>query len=288
MNSPLIPDSASWHGLLDAEYALQQGQTCLTRSYARAPFKLQRPFYPEGPEVCHSVILHTAGGVVGGDRLSLQITLQPQTRALITTAAASKIYRSRLSGDQPIPSRQMVHLQVGAGACLEWFPQETIVFNGATFQQQVRVDLSETAVWMGWELTRLGRSARGEQFLTGNWRSSTEVWRGNRPLWVDPQWIPGDETILHSPHGLKGCPVVGSWAIVGTTLSPDLVEQARSLWQGTGETGVTTLLEGMLCRYRGHSTTEARKWFIAVWDLVRSSVLGHSACLPRVWPITKF
>ncbi len=47
--------------------------------------KVQRPFYPEGREVCHSVILHTAGGVVGGDRNQLNLHLQPDTHALITS-----------------------------------------------------------------------------------------------------------------------------------------------------------------------------------------------------------
>ncbi|MEO8892983.1 MAG: urease accessory protein UreD, partial [Coleofasciculaceae cyanobacterium] len=83
-----------WHGRLNLVYANRDGATQIIHNQMQAPLKVQRPFYPEGKEVCHSVVLHTAGGVVGGDRLSLNFHLQPNAKALITSAAAGKIYRS--------------------------------------------------------------------------------------------------------------------------------------------------------------------------------------------------
>ena len=275
--------SAGWQGSLELEFAWRDRATHLSYSRRQAPLKLQRPFYPEGPEVCHCVLLHTAGGVVGDDRLSLDCRLQPQTHALITSAAASKIYRSN-----GLVAQQTTQLQIGEDACCEWFPQETIVFNGANYQQNLRVELAPGATWIGWEITRLGRSARGEQFLSGNWRSRTEVWRQDQPLWIDPQWIPGSSVVINSPHGLAGHPVIASFALVGKAVELELITQARSLWQTgmyPGEAGVTRLPEGLLCRYRGPSTQSARAWFMQVWQLLRQLYLGRAACPPRVWQI---
>jgi urease accessory protein len=288
---PLLPSSTSfdtslgWQGRLELEYAQHQGNTQLIRSQVQAPLKVQRPFYPEGADWCHSVILHTAGGIVGGDRLALDITLQPQAQALITTAAAAKIYRS--TGAQ---AQQTTQIHVAEGACLEWLPQETIVFNGANYRQDLRVELGANALWMGWELTRLGRSARGEKFDQGEWRSRTEIWQSGRLMWIDPQWLKGGSEMLISPHGLAGYPVVGSFAIVGRSVSAALVEQARSCWAEQAaksgqpsDAGVTRLMSGLLCRYRGNSTVEARRWFMAVWHLVRLELLDRPSCKPRVW-----
>jgi urease accessory protein len=286
------PPPTGWQGKLELEFAHRQGGTQLIRSQVQAPLKVQRPFYPEGVEVCHAVALHTAGGVVGGDRLSLNLHLHPQAHALVTTAAAGKIYRS--TGAE---AQQTIHIQVEQGACLEWLPQETILFNGARYRQALRIDLADEALWMGWEVTRLGRSARGEQFLYGDWRSHTQVFQNGRPLWIDPQWIQGGSAMLTSLHGLAGCPVVGSFAIVGRSLPVELVAKARSLWDeaiepGEAETpedmrrsdvGVTRLMAGMLCRYRGYSTGDARHWFTQVWELVRPALLHRSGCKPRVW-----
>ncbi|MBN3941428.1 urease accessory protein UreD [Nostoc sp. NMS9] len=269
-----------WHGKLNLVYADRQGRTQLIYNYQQAPLKVQRPFYPEGEKVCHNVILHTAGGMVGGDRLSSNIHLQPQTQALITTAAASKIYRSN-----GLQARQSIQMQVDAGACLEWLPQETILFNAAIYRQDLRVELATGGSWLGWEITRFGRSARGEKFLQGEWRSHTEIWQQGVPLWIDRQYLPGSEDVFHSPHGLAGKPIVGSLVWVGSAVSAEIVEKTRNLWNGEGEAGVSRLQHGLLCRYRGSSTSEVRNWFINVWQLLRVSFLNRGNCIPRVWQL---
>ncbi len=255
------------------------GATTLIHSQVKAPLKVQRPFFPEGPAVCHTVMLHTAGGVVGGDRLSISLDLQPQSHALLTTAAAGKIYRSN-----GLTACQVIHAHVAPGACLEWLPQETIVFDQSQYQQQMRIDLAPGAIWLGWDITRFGRTARGEHFVSGDWRSHTEIWQGDRPLWIDRQWLPGSSTTFLSPHGLAGCSVVGSFALVGIEVNPDLMPLIRATWQGeSGKIGVTRGQLGLLCRYRGHSTLEARQWFLAVWEQMRSRYLHRPICIPRVW-----
>ncbi|HEY9846594.1 MAG TPA: urease accessory protein UreD [Candidatus Caenarcaniphilales bacterium] len=274
--------ASSWHGSLQLGFARQGQVTQLIHNRAQAPLKVQRPFYPEGSRVCHAVILHTAGGMVGGDRLGLDLQLNPHAQALLTTAAAGKVYRS-----QGLVAKQSIQIQVAAGACLEWLPQETIVFNGALYQQDLRVELAPGATWLGWEITRLGRTARGEHFLQGSWRSRTEIWQQGSPLWIDSQWLQGGTEMLTSPHGLAGQPVVATLAWIGPT-SPDLVTEARRRWTAVerqGEAGVTCLSQGLLCRYRGFATGEARHWFIGVWQLLRLCYLQRSACPPRVWQI---
>lgn len=272
--------ASPWHGNLELTFAKQENTTQLIHSWVQAPLKIQRPFYPEGAGICHSVILHTAGGIVGGDRLSLNLELQASAHALITTAAAGKIYRS--NGQE---AQQTTHITIAPNAWLEWLPQETIVFNGAQYRQTMRIELAAGASWLGWEITRFGRTAGGEQFVAGEWRSHTEVWQGGRPLWCDRQWLPGSEESFHSPHGLAGCPVVGSFALLGQSVEPDLVEKIRALWQGTGDAGVTRLQTGLLCRYRGHSTTDVRQWFVAIWQLIRLLYLQRPANPPRVWQL---
>jgi urease accessory protein len=272
-----------WQGSLKLVFAPQYGGTQLIENRVKAPLKVQRSLYPEGKEVCHTIVLHTAGGIVGGDRLSYDFHLQPHTQALITTPAATKIYRSNGK-----VARQVMQIQIEAGASLEWLPQETIVFNGAIYRQDLRVELAPDASWLGWEITRFGRSARGERFLQGEWRSHTEVWQQGKPLWIDRQWLPAGEEIANSPHGLDGQPIVGSLAWVGQAVTPETVDRVRQLWlhpQERGEIGVTRLISGILCRYRGSSSAAARQWFISAWDLLRRSHLNRPSCIPRVWQI---
>jgi urease accessory protein len=101
-----------WQGHIELLFQPEQEKTILRRSYAHAPLKIQRPFYPE-PNICHTIILHSAGGMVGGDRLSHNIDLAPSSQVLITTAAAAKIYRSNGAVAQ-----QQIHINLDANAYL--------------------------------------------------------------------------------------------------------------------------------------------------------------------------
>jgi urease accessory protein len=274
---------SQWQGILELDYQKINNSTQLVKAYSQAPLKIQRSFYPEGQEICHSIILHTAGGMVGGDRLSQTINLQPETQVLLTTPAASKIYRS--SGETV---QNTINIEIQEQAYLEFIPREMIIFNGAIFSQNLRVNLAPNACYLGWEITRFGRTARGEIFNQGQWKSCTEIWQNGCPVWVDRQGFIANEEILNSPQGLGGKPVIATLTWVGQPVSEDIVKNIRQLWsqlETSSQAGVTQLISGLLCRYRGNSTQEVINWFTDVWQLLRQNYTGKSIVKPRVWQL---
>ena len=274
---------SQWQGILELDYQKINNSTQLVKAYSQAPLKIQRSFYPEGKDICHSIILHTAGGMVGGDLLSQTINLQPETQVLLTTPAASKIYRS--SGET---AQNTINIEIQEQAYLEFIPREIIIFNGAIFSQNLRVNLDPNACYLGWEITRFGRTARGEIFNQGQWKSCTEIWQNGCPVWIDRQGFIANEEILNSPHGLGGKPVIATLTWVGQPVSEDIVKNIRQLWsqrETSSQAGVTQLISGLLCRYRGNSTQEVINWFTDVWQLLRQIYTGKSIVKPRVWQL---
>ncbi|MGF1493020.1 MAG: urease accessory protein UreD [Microcoleaceae cyanobacterium] len=279
----LAPESSKvWRGQLELEFRAGPEKTQLVHPRTKAPLRVLRPHYPEDSGRCYTTIVHTAGGLVGGDQLEQTIRLQPKAQVLLTTAAASKVYLS--IGPT---ARQSTHLSLGNHANLEWFPQETIVFNGANYHQSLQINLDPDATVLLWEITRFGRSARGERFLTGQWRSDLEVWQAGIPVWIDRQCLTGDAVALDSPHGLQGCPVVGTLAFVGRPATPTILDTLQRLAIETEipttQIGITENLNGFVCRYRGDSSQIARQYFIAVWQYLRHTWYGRMPSRPRVW-----
>ncbi|AMA09738.1 urease accessory protein UreD [Picosynechococcus sp. PCC 73109] len=276
----VIHKAQPWHGKVGLIYGQRQGKTEMQRCFTQAPFRIQRPFYPEGNRVCHTVLLHTAGGIVGGDRLSLDLELHPKSHVFLTTAAANKIYRT--NGET---AQQDGIIHQAPGSILEYFPQEMIIFDGAEYHQSLRVNLAPGAVWCGWEVLRFGRTARGEKFISGNWRGLTEIWQDDELLWGDRQWLPGNPEVFAAWNGLNNQPVVGSLALVGLEISEAQITELRqtmaTIQQGLG--GITQLPKGVLCRYRGHSSTEVKRWFISLWQNWRSLYSPQLPTLSRVW-----
>jgi urease accessory protein len=284
-----------WHGRANLRFSRRagvtthQGETC-------APFKLLRAsHHPDGR--CELPLLHTAGGLVGGDLLTLQIRMEAGSQALITSVAAQKVYgsigRSRCAplGDW---TRQTLQVRLEQEADLEWLPQEVVLYANGLHEQHTRVVLAPGASWLGAELVRLGRTAAGESLEAGRWRSRLEICRGadggatTRWELVDRLELAG--AALREAHGMAGEPVFGSLAWVGPEGSDaatlrELVDHCRRARDGLdGEMACGALDCGLVARYRGPSTTAARWWFTRIWQAVRKARHLPPPTLPRVWP----
>ncbi len=117
---------ADWNASLTLAFARAGNRTVLARRSHSGPLVIQKILNPEGPDICHAVIVHPPGGIAGGDTLGVVITLEADAAVLVTTPAATKWYKS--GGRE---SRQAVRLTLGRDAALEWLPQEAIVYDGS-------------------------------------------------------------------------------------------------------------------------------------------------------------
>ncbi len=297
-----------WHGQARLRFELSATGTRF-QGRCSAPLKVQRGFLRADGR-CELPLLHTAGGLVGGDRLSVDIALAADSRALITSVAAQKVYgsigRSRRApqGDWAL---QELNIELAAGADLEWLPQELVLYADGLYEQRARVTLAATASWLGAEVVRLGRSAAGEQLGAGRWRSLLEIRRleagsdvqddvdtpqldsgGGSWVLVDRIELGGES--LQGEHGMGGQPVFGSlvWAAPATLPAGELaalLDQCRQERQGlVGEMACGALEPGLVARYRGPSTTAARSWFTRIWSRIRAARGLAAPELPRVWP----
>ena len=299
MNHPNTIAAGRWHGAAELEFTARQGSpgeppVTLYQGWATSPLKLQRA-YPQADGRCELPLLHTAGGLVGGDQLTLRAHLAPGSQALLTSVAAQKVYgtvgRSRLV-PQGQWARHSLHFSLEAGSDLEWLPQELVLFAGGLLEQNLTVELAAGASWLGMDVVRLGRSAAGETLGQGCWRSRLQVCRrgpeGRRWELVDPLEISGAS--LATKHGMADQPVLGSlvWAApqpLGAAALAQLLADCRSDRQGLeGEMACGALDQGLIARYRGPSSQAARFWFTRLWARIRAARGLSAPGLPRVWP----
>jgi urease accessory protein len=272
-------DAGDWRAKLELGYGCEDRQTRLTRRRHVGPLMVQKPFYPEGRELCHSVLLHPSGGVAGGDRLEVEVSVGAGAHALITTPGATKWYRSA----GPV-AHQQTRLAIGPGGSLEWLPQENIVFDRARALMSTLVELEQGACYIGWDITRLGRTACGERFGAGELRNRTEVVRAGRRLWGDYARIEGGAALLRSPAGLAGHPVVATFLAADSAIDRHLVDAGRTIMPPDDALfGVTALPGVLVARYLGGSAAAARAYFVGVWRMVRVALLRRDVCLPRIW-----
>jgi urease accessory protein len=260
----------------------------IARRRHRGPLLVQRPFHePDG--TCQVYLIHPPGGVVGGDSLASTFDVRSESRALITTPGATKLYRS------PERRATLMHDVVASGgSTFEWLPQETIVFSGALADTSTRVRLDGPgAQFIGWDITCFGHDNAGlaQGHLTQRW----ELSRDGRCLWAERAEYAGGSAVLSAPWGLGGRTVVGTLIATGSGAAevdalratlpnmeqPDMeqpdVEQAHD-WLSVSRLG-----EVLLCRYLGYSAEAAKRHLGAAWAILRQRLFGRGAWPPRVW-----
>jgi urease accessory protein len=268
---------AGWNASLALDFARRGPRTVLAGRRHDGPLVVQKALYPEGEAVCHAIVVHPPAGVAGGDALALDARLGEGAHALLTTPGAGKWYRS--AGPW---AEQRIGFDVAPGACLEWLPQENIVFDGARATLSSEVRLAGDARFIGWEITCLGRTGSGERFTRGELRLATRVTRDGAPLWIERGTIAGGGALLRSPAGLAGQPVTGTLV---ATLAPDgeLLSRLREAAPAAGGGAVTRLPGLLVARYLGASSEAARAYFAALWGLIRPALAGRAAAMPRIW-----
>jgi urease accessory protein len=74
---PLV---ASWKAQLSLRFAFRDGRTLLAGKHSQGPLVVQKPLYPDGPALCHAIVVHPPGGIAGGDDLSVHAKTERGSR----------------------------------------------------------------------------------------------------------------------------------------------------------------------------------------------------------------
>ena len=195
--------------------------------------------FPRQPDIVEGIMLNTSGGLTGGDRFDTVVSAGDQSHLTLTTQAAERAYRS-LSDT----ARVTTHLAVGEGAALHWLPQELIVFDGASLERSLTVDLHETAELVLVEPIVFGRHAMGETRVGGALRDTITLRRAEKPLFWDRICLTGAISGRLEKIALtRGMSALASVIYVGPRAEA-VLSAVRSLLPETG--GVSLLSPGLL------------------------------------------
>ena len=269
---------AGWRAELELGFERRTDRTVLARRRHDGPLVVQKPLYPEGDAVCHAIVVHPPAGIVGGDVLDCRVQLDAGAEVLLTTPGAGKWYRS--AGPR---AQQRLAFDVAAGACLEWLPQETIIFEGARAALESDIRLAPGARYIGWEILCLGRTGSGERFTRGECALRSRLRIGQRSVWLEQGRIEAGGTRMRARAGLGGHSVSGTLIAAGAPIDDALLAACRTLVPGTGLGAVTRLPEIFVARILGDSSEAAKRYFTQLWALLRPRVTGRDAVEPRIW-----
>jgi urease accessory protein len=272
-----------WHARLQLDYSRENART-VARFEHNGPLRILQSLYPEGDAVCHNVLVHPPGGLVGGDTLDITATVATGAHGLLTTPGATRFYRS--TGPLAL---QRTRLSVADGARLEWLPLEALCYNACNAENHLTLNLAPGAECMGWDVTALGLPHANQPFETGRFVQHLEV----PGLWLERGAIDAsDHRLMQSPLGLAGHRCMASlFFAAGTPLdrtrrdaaldTARAVMDAHALKATAGATSPNPQM--VVLRVLAPQVEPAMQLLKAVRVAWREVMWGMSGEAPRIW-----
>lgn len=222
----------------------------------------------------HAVALNTGGGITGGDRFQLSANAGNGCHLVMTTQAAERAYRAQ-PGEI---GRVETTLDAGAGARLDWLPQETLLFDGAALNRRLKISLAADAQALMVEPVVFGRTEMGEVVRDLSFWDRVDIVRDGKTEFADRTRLTGDAVAqLSGPATGGGCGAMAS-VVYAAADAETFVDRARALMPETG--GVSLIRDGILfARLLATDSFVLRQSLLPLIDLLSISPL------PRTWMI---
>lgn len=272
-----------WHARLALDYSAERERS-VARFRHDGPLRILQSLYPEGDAVCHNVLVHPPGGLVGGDTLDIDVTVKSGSQGLITTPGATRFYRS--DGELAV---QRTTLKLDAGARLEWLPLEALCYSGCLAENRLRIETAPGAELIGWDVTALGLPNAGKHFERGSLLQHIEV----PGVWLERGRIDAaDRRLLESPIGLAGHRCIASlFFVAGTALPRARREALLDIARGLADAHLLAATAGatsphgeiVVLRVLAPVVEPAMQLLRQVWQAWRAECWQVPANSPRIW-----
>jgi len=275
----------AWHARLALHYERQAERTN-ARFEHEGPLRILQSLHPEGPGICHNVLVHPPSGLVAGDRLDISVQVDAGAHGLVTTPGATRFYRSE--GE---PAVQDARLVLAENARLEWLPMEALCYSGCQAENRLQLRLAPGAQAMGWDVTALGLPAANQPFVAGHLQQHLEL----EGVWLERGRIAAtDSRLMDGPVGLAGLRCMATlFLLAGTELARDTREAALTLAREQieahplrAQAGVTSPHpQVVVLRVLAPVVEPAMGLLKAVRNAWRPALWGLAANPPRTWAL---
>ena len=247
------------------------GRSVAVEQYHRGALRVFRPLYlDESGQVTYYVV-NPGGGYLDGDSYLTEVEVLQGASAVLTTQAATKIYRT-----PTCPVRQDTRVSLGPGAVLE----QVIAYRESSYRQTTLVEMDPTATFMSLEVLTPGWAPDGSAFGYDCVRMRTDIRVGGRCAVVDNLRLVPGEAGLAGLGGLEGHSHLASFTVLDARVDDALVNEVAQMLEVDGVRGAVTRVQGpgFIARALGDDTTRLTALMLDISELLRSRWF----CAPRL------
>ncbi|KJZ21068.1 urease accessory protein ureD [Loktanella sp. S4079] len=217
-----------------------------------------------------AVFLNTAGGLTGGDKMTIDVDAQPGAHVVLSSQAAERAYRA-----QPGQIAQSsVTLNIADKGRIDWLPQETILFDQASLARRMHVHMTGTASALVVEPIIFGRVAMGETVETVHFTDQWRIWRDEKLVFADAIRLIGNAKNILARRAIAH----GAGAMATVLFVGDQAESLARLGALDAKSGASLIADDVLL-----VRLLAKDGFALRCQLIPIVEALSTAPIPRVW-----
>lgn len=280
MNDMILSQYADaiWVGELELRFSFREGRSVLNTCKHSGPFVVQRGFYSKEDNVLHVYLLHPAGGLVGGDKLVLNVHLEPNSQVLLTNSSASKFYRTN-----GLYASQINIFKIADNAVLEWVPQTTIFFPQSNAMINTTFVLGSGARLIAFDMLCFSNVMLNFGFNPKEINIFLSINLLNS-VGLKERLQLNKTNYIVKLGGFKISAILLAVPSNQKILCQVRKVIAKETIDNTFQIGGVTLLDDLLVvRLLGNDNQSVKKLLYHIWSVIRPIIIGKNVVIPRIW-----
>lgn len=276
-------------GELRLGFSLRGGRSVMHDLYRVAPLIVQQALYFDEamPELPICPIISIGGGLLQGDRYKIDIRVERDAYAHVTTQSASRVHRM----DANYASQhQTVTLE--SGAYLEYLPDFTILYRGSRFINRTDIVVPEDATLLYGEMILAGRKHHhaNERFGFDLLSMAVSARRPDgRTVFAEKLLVEKDDPTIDYPAVMKG---FDAFANILCLTPPDVAARIRERCspavfdeERRSVSGISRLPNdaGLMLRAVGVESYDVRREVRRFWQIIREEARGRTLPKEFLW-----
>ncbi len=271
-------------GHLRLGFCMRDGRSILHDLYRVAPLLVQQALYWDEamPELPICSMISVGGGVLQGDRYTIDISVEADACAHVGSQGANRIHRMDANY-----ASQHQKLSAASGAYLEYLPDFTIPYRGSRFSNHTDIVVADDATVLYGEMLMSGRKHHHveERFGFDVLSMSVDVSRPDgRQLFAEKVLIEKDDATIGFAAVMRG---FDAFASILCLAPPEVAARIEARFEPSWDienprvmSGVSRLPNdaGLLLRVVGIESYDVRAQVRQFWRIVREE--ARSRTLP--------
>ena len=267
-------NNAEYAGIIDLVLEKQEENIVSPKKYFNGVFKLSPKMELDSEKIPTYFLMQLGGGIVEGEKFKIAVELKENVRAIVTTQAASKVYKCENSFE----SFQETVIKLHKNSILEYITDPVLLYRDANYRQENNIYISSTSTLIYTDGITSGWSPDKKRFQYEKAKLKTNIYMDGKPVLLDNMLIDPREDNIEGLGFMEGYKNFGTLIILNEKIDKTIIEHLReevlklNLDVKFGITGLE--VNGFVLRVIGNLTQDLEEVIGLCHNYIRQNILN--------------